>query len=291
MPVDLGKIPPQTWDNIAAVLLPTGWLDENFKNLTQTLLAWLNGDSSSLPDFSLDMTPLKQTLSSSKGALVILPLLQDIPICANGILSQFGKGGLVTCLPADQDLSLIAGQASALVAAQLPDQVSLQSDTLFTPDMRQSLEKARTTYKTTGLALTLGLRLALLLLALYALLQSASLRRLLRNLGWPFYAAGLSLLLLGGLLFITAQWGGGLLGAYLQQLFAASDPATSDLLVEVLRTISGMVQAPLLIYGLGFLAAAVVVQLLAFALGKLAPDRPAVPVETRRPQGIRKQFR
>ena len=47
----------------------------------------------------------------------------------------------------------------------------------------------------------------------------------------------------------------------------------------------------LLTCGLILLASAAVVQILAFALGKLAANRQAVAVETRRPQGIRKQFR
>ena len=290
--IDWQKYPPQTWDNIAAVLLPAGWLDANYNRLVQTLLAWMNGDNSALPSFSLDLTPLKKTLSGSNGALVILPLLQDIPICAQGEVSQFGLGGVINCLPTDQDLSLIAGQVSALVAMQFPDQVSLQSDALLSPAMQQSLENVRTAYKTTGLALTLGLRLALLLLAIYALLQSASLPRLLRNLGWPLYAAGLALLLLLGFLYLGTQWGAGLLGASLQPI-SGLQTGLSDLLPDILRVMSGIVQTRLLAYGLGLLAAAVVVQILAFALVKLGPGgRPAAaPAESGHSQGIRKQFR
>ena len=67
MVVDLQKYPPQTWDNIAAVLLPTDWLDSNYNHIVQTLLVWLNSDNSALPTFSLDLSPLKKILLSSKG--------------------------------------------------------------------------------------------------------------------------------------------------------------------------------------------------------------------------------
>jgi hypothetical protein len=152
------------------------------------------------------------------------------------------------------------------------------------------MEKVRSIYKAAGLALTLGLRLSLLLLGLYVLLQSASLRRLLRSLGWPLYAAGLVMLLLTGILYMGAQWGLNLLAP--ASLFD-QQPGLRALLIDLAQTAGALLQSRLLVAELILLAAGVIAQLFAFGVGRWQVYRQAqaIPVDTSRPQAIKKQFR
>jgi hypothetical protein len=91
MPIDVSQIPPQTWDNIAAVILPNEWLNTSFNYLTHTLLAWLKDPKGGPLVLNLDLTTIKQTLASDKGALAIMPLLQTAPPCIAGEQPQIGQ--------------------------------------------------------------------------------------------------------------------------------------------------------------------------------------------------------
>jgi hypothetical protein len=128
--IDASQISPQAWDNIAVVLLPEGWLDSSFKSLTGSVLTWFNAPSGSPLELRLDLIPLKTALKGDKGALAILPLLQNTPACSAGQQPEIGQGGFISCLPEGQDLTIIAGQAALIVAAMLPDEISLQSGTI-----------------------------------------------------------------------------------------------------------------------------------------------------------------
>jgi hypothetical protein len=288
--IDASQLPPQTWDNIAAALLPEDWLASNFKNLTGSLLAWLNTQQDTELELRLDLIPIKTALRSEKGILAILPLLQNTPACTAGQQAQIGEGGLISCLPEGQDLALFASQAANIVAAMLPDEIALQSEAYIQPQTLRSLATVRTYFRTAGAALVLAVRVSLLLLDLYALLQSATLRRMLTGLGWPFYAAAIVVILLVGILYAVIQWGFEL---WVPVNLFSQQPALRPLLIDLARSVGAMLQSRLLVSALILLTAGLVCQLLAFGVKRwqVYQQAKAAPVETQRPQSIKKQFR
>jgi hypothetical protein len=136
----------------------------------------------------------------------MLPLLQNAPDCPAGDtqVTYFGDG-VISCLPPGYNLSYFAGAVAGLIAESTPAQIRL-NDYLSAP-LLANLEKTRQGLWALRSAATFGQRLSLLLLALYALLYSSGLLRLLRALPRPLYAAAiLSLLLIAALKGLLA-WG------------------------------------------------------------------------------------
>jgi len=291
----LQDYPLNTWEGVAEVLLPEEWVQENLYSIVDTAIDWLLGEQSGLPNFTLDLSPVLSALQGDQGALAILPLLQDIPACpADSSGAQILVGDLMNCLPENKDLTGYAAVISSLIAKTLPAEVSLatlEAMQLVSSHTYQSAEKIRSGVRGTESLVQLGFRLALLLLSLYALLNSPSPRRVFRTLAWPLYAAGgLSLVvLIGWQLF--ADLG---LGLAITGLLPGTKLEVQSLLADVLRFISGSIAQEWLVWIAALFGLAILIQALTFVATKViqaVKDRRKGEEEVQGQPRLRKQFR
>ncbi|MGH2538710.1 MAG: hypothetical protein ACRDHL_15075 [Candidatus Promineifilaceae bacterium] len=197
----LAGLPASAWEAAAGSLLPDEWLNDSLHTALEALYAWLDVPAAPLPDLSLDVRPLQAALRDQRGVVATLALLQNTPRCPAGT-TEFTilSADLVSCLPEQADITEIAGRVALALAGSLPPSVSLadlEAAGLVSDDVLAAAQAARAKYHWLDSALDDALRLALLLLCLYALLYSAGPRQLLRALPRPlFFAAALSSLLL-----------------------------------------------------------------------------------------------
>jgi hypothetical protein len=291
----LENYPLNTWEGVAEVLLPTEWVQQNLYTVVDTTIGWMKGEQSGLPDFTLDLSPVLSSLQGDQGALAILPLLQNIPACpADSSDAQVMVGDLMSCLPGNKDLTGYASVISSLIAKTLPAEISLsnlESMHLVSSQTYQSLEKVRSAVRGTQSLVQLGLRLSLLLLSLYALLNSPAPRRVFRTLAWPLYAAGgLSLvMLIGWQLFSDLG-----LGLAITGLFPGTKLEEQALLADMLRFISGSIVRDWLVWIAALIGLAVLIQVLTFVVTKaiqVLKDRRKVEEPAQGPTRLRKQFR
>lgn len=289
----LEDYPRQTWQGVAEVILPTHWVYENLTHIVDSSLDWLHNPRATLPQVSLDLSPVIVTLRGPQGALSVLPLMQSIPICGDDVREiEFMTDQLMTCLPEGRDLTRYGAIIAASVVSGLPEQVSietLQSAGLIKEDVYLLLSKIRAAQQVMNGALSFGFRLALFFLCLFALLQSPAWKRVASTLPRPFYAAaGFSLLLLVAW-YIFLQWG---LGLAVTVGLSALELETQVLLVDFVRALSRILTTTWLRWILILLGAGLLLQILAFGLKKWEQHRQAMsaPLAPHRQQ-VRKQFR
>jgi hypothetical protein len=291
----LKDYPLSIWEGVAEVLLPIGWLEENMHSSLGQAFSWLKGQEQELPNFRLDLSPVRGSLQGERGALAILPLLQGIPICPEGTGSvSLMSGGLMSCLPRDKDLTGFAGMISQIVAQALPAEISLatlEAGDLVNDQTYRAAEKARLGLQALDQLVVFGLGLSLLLLCLYALLNSPSPARVAGSLPWPLYAAGgLSLLLLiGWQIFVDVG-----LGLAMTGLLSATALETQALLSDMLGFLSQGVVREWLPWIAALFGAAILLQLLVFAANRLIKrfrirGTASEPIQSQ--PRLRKQFR
>lgn len=287
------EFPLRTWETVAQVILPVDWLDANLHATAEAVLDWLDDAQSPAPDLTLDLSPVIETLRGPQGSLAILPLLQSVPPCTADV-TEFTVlgGGLVSCLPRNQDLTVIAQRIASAIADYLPKEVSvtsLQEAGIVRPETIQAMGQVRARIRALDAALILGVRLSLLILSLCALLQSSSLRRLLKALAVPLYAAGgLSLLLLG-IVHAFLRWGLGIAVTTSLPLLSLEAQA---LLADSVRTLGRIVEGQWLYWSASLVGAALLAHMLSYGLNKVQRRLTREPVEQpRQRQRIRKQFR
>jgi hypothetical protein len=231
------EIPLETWEKIARSILPSDWLRENLDLIIRSILAWVEVESASFPEITLELSPLIQELRSPKGSMAILPIIQQIPPCPpdENPSATVGQNEIPPCISENSNIIVMAEYTAQMVAISLPEQIStssLQSMGLIDPGILSGVQKLHAGMIAAQATRILGLRTALLLLALYALMYTSSPASLLRSLALPMYLAGfmLALFLVGGYVFIQVGW-----VSQLVTLFAGLDIHFQAVLADVIR--------------------------------------------------------
>jgi hypothetical protein len=222
---------------IARSILPSDWLRENLDLIIRSILAWVEVESASFPEITLELSPLIQELRSPKGSMAILPIIQQIPPCPpdENPSATVGQNEIPPCISENSNIIVMAEYTAQMVAISLPEQIStssLQSMGLIDPGILSGVQKLHAGMIAAQATRILGLRTALLLLALYALMYTSSPASLLRSLALPMYLAGfmLALFLVGGYVFIQVGW-----VSQLVTLFAGLDIHFQAVLADVIR--------------------------------------------------------
>jgi hypothetical protein len=289
----LEKYQLTTWETVAAVIIPEEWLESHLNDAIASLFVWLDDPELQVPDYVVDLIPIKEVLHSPVGAMAILPLLQEFPICESDIdeIIIFGDS-LITCIPKDRDTTSIAQKIAGTVAESLQDKISttsLQQAGLVQIESIQTLLQIRAGKSIIHDGLELGLRFSILLFGLYAVFQSSSPKHLLKSLSLPLYITGGILLLLYGVLYFFLETG---LELTIRNLFPYLTLEVQNLSVEILYTLGKQIGVKWMIPSLYLIVIAVSFQLLYLgwtrisARGKIETHE--IP-EVR--QRIRKRFR
>lgn len=214
-PAYLNGISAQVWENALERLLTDEWVATHLHMAVDDWFIWLATTGSLPPNLRLDLTPIHQSLNGPRSALIVLPMLQGVPACATPSTPvTFLEDTLLSCLPSNQDATLLAQEIATAFANRLPSEASLptlhqsgsiQSDTIqFLYQLRQGKEVLDKLF-------ILGTRLSLLILSLYALLHASSVKNMLAALPRPFYFAGSLSLLLWLVGQITLAYGANLI--------------------------------------------------------------------------------
>jgi hypothetical protein len=266
----LKAYPIQNWERMAEILLPVNWVEASLVNITEATLHWIENPESQTPEFSIDLSPVIMILRSPKGALAVLPLLQNVPACPPDVteITFFGDN-LVSCLQEQQDITSIGQQIANSISDTLVEEVTfstLQQDNLLTPETTQSLLKVKAGLSASEVGLSLAVRLSLSILSLYALLHSSSMKNLLTALPIPFYVAGIfSLLLLGiykGFLLFGLSW-------VISGTFPLFNPEVRNLIDDFIQALSGRIISTWLFGSILLVTFAFILSILSFSVGKI----------------------
>lgn len=259
----------EVWDSVADVILDVDWLDLNLRRITDSLVGWLLGDDSSLPDIRLDLTSPKLQLLSPQGSMAMLPLLQTTPLCPEGITEIIILvGGLVSCLPENADITGYAQNISTTIAGYVPDKFSLAELSSYDSTFASTIEKAETVhlqYRAIQVIASLFLRFSLVFLSLYTLLHSSSLEQVIQSLARPIYWSI-------GILFFTFGGAYAFLQFGVDLIMTSSFPMLSNqlrnLLLDTIDILGGMIVRDWLLWVVYFIIAAIILQLIKFIYSK-----------------------
>jgi hypothetical protein len=122
---ELSALSGETWNAIAAELIPADWLNAQLHLAVDGGFAWMQDDAP-LPDTALDLNPLLERLGSGSGTLALVPVLNDTPTC-DAIERVNGEGVFASCLPAGANVEGLARQTAHRLTRLLPARASLAS--------------------------------------------------------------------------------------------------------------------------------------------------------------------
>lgn len=207
----LKDYPLQVWEDVAEVILPDDWIATNADQLSKEFVIWLTDDKVLLPEFTIDLNEPLQELRGPSGALAILPLLENVPECSPGTrtITLMQNGELVSCLPAQNNLTDIAQTNAQIIASMLSTSISTESldqAGIITPELFINLTRVRLIYRALTDFTVLSIRLSVLFLSLYLLLNAFGGKPSWRRLPWIFMVTSLLVMLAGGLLWIMVSW-------------------------------------------------------------------------------------
>jgi hypothetical protein len=207
----LKDYPLQVWEDVAGVILPENWIATNADQLSKDFVNWLTDDKVLLPEFTIDLNEPLQELRGPSGALAILPLLENVPECSpdTHTITLMKNGELVSCLPLQNNLTDIAQTNAQIIASVLPTSIStasLDQAGIITPELFIDLTRVRLIYKALTDFTVLSVRLSLLFLGLYLLLNISGGKLSWRRLPWIFLVTSLLTILAGGFLWVMVSW-------------------------------------------------------------------------------------
>ena len=283
----------ETWDSVADALIPSVWLEENLILIVSSIVEWLNDPEVKYPQLEIDMSPVIGILQSPQGSLAVIPLLQGTKPCAPDISEIVFLGdNLISCLPSNGNIASYGDKIALILADNIVPIISFQTleqTGLITPPFIQTIGTIRNSYNTLTLALSLGIKISVLLFFLYALLWSNSPRKLITKLPWPLYAAGGFSLVLLGLLFIFFQF-------WIDNAIRIAIPLLAieyhSLLIDILEVLSGGIKKQWLVWSIYLIVAGLLIHILIFSYDWVKNRRtPEIEPEGRRRHRIRKQYR
>ena len=281
-------IPARDWDMAFDNILPQAWVDQVIHAMVTSTLEWIADSSRPLPDVTVDLTPVKEGVQSSNGALAILQLLQNAPTCltARNSITLWGED-IITCLPPANNLVYYSRLFAIGIVNGMANQEPISR--LLSFNAQAIFSKVRAAIDVYTLALRTFDRLILLLLCLYLLLNSITLRRLLSSLKWPFYlAGGASLLILGARLAVVILDQ----NLMVRLLPVGLQTETQSLLVDVIASITGLLSQHWLPWAVGLILIGLAFHGLEIAVGRIAGRlNGQSQAMAERPLRIRGQFR
>lgn len=192
----------RVWESVADAVIDHEWLRSNVDYVAREFFAWFSESETPMPEITIDLRPVNSVLRSPQGALAILPLLGSAQPCAASVSEvSIMSGSLIDCVPDGLDLAVVGMRISERIADYMPAEIALQDLTaseMIRPSTIEAIERVRVQVRAAERGVSLTFRVAILALCLYALLNSASVMRLLQSLRLPLYmASGLTLILLG----------------------------------------------------------------------------------------------
>jgi hypothetical protein len=289
----LREIPLETWEKIARSILPREWVDENIRVVLQAILGWIKTDETDLPNITLELGQIIQVLDSPKGSLAILPIIQQLPACPPGYRSSTANMPvLAPCLSEEFNIVMMAEITAEVAANSLPERVttsSLQRMGLIDPGIISSIKNIHTGIGIAESINIFGIRLCLLFLALYALINSGSLRSMVRSLPLPVYLSGICLLLLIGAGYGLQQFGG---PALTLDLSKGLDIQIQALLADIIRDSGYLFLRQLIAWSILLLIIGLFFSIAIFGIDRWKNLRAVRKNSgTKQPLRIRKQFR
>jgi hypothetical protein len=289
----LRDIPLETWEKIASSILPHEWVEENIRVVVQAILGWIKTDETDLPNITLELGQLIQVLDSPKGSLAILPIIQQLPACPPGYKpSTANTPAIAPCLSEEFNIVMMANTTAEVAANSLPDRVttsSLEGMGLIDPVIISSIRKIHTGLHLAESTKIFGGRLSLLFLALYALMNSGSLRSLARTLPLPVFLSGICLILFIGAGYGFLQFEGAALTLGLSRDL---DIQIQALLADIVRDSGYLFLRHLIAWGVLLLMAGLILSIAIIGIERWKNFR-AVRRNSgkKQPVRIRKQFR
>ena len=262
----LNRVPQEGWQAMVEMLLPEPWVEKTVNDGVQAMVTWMQNENQALPEIMIDLTPIKDNLRSQQGVNAVLLLAQYLPTCtwSESLLDLF-KLATLQCVPKGADLTPVATLIADTFADLFPSQIIISTSsqaTMLSPIAFIGF-KLHSAYQLYKAVLPLGLSLSLLFLSVYGLLNSVSLRRLLRASPWPFYAAGILTITLVFLGYLISR-------PFLAWAFSRLAPQggvdISVLLVNGFLSIGGAIGRPLLWWGIGILSAGILLHLLSLTI-------------------------
>jgi hypothetical protein len=289
----LREIPLETWEKIARSILPREWVEENIRVVLQAILGWIKTDETDLPNITLELGQIIQVLDSPKGSLAILPIIQQLPACPPGYRSSTANMPvLAPCLSEEFNIVMMAEITAEVAANSLPERVttsSLQRMGLIDPGIISSIKNIHTGIRIAESINIFGIRLCLLFLALYALINSGSLRSMVRSLPLPVYLSGICLLLLIGAGYGLQQFGG---PALTLDLSKGLDIQIQALLADIIRDSGYLFLRQLIAWSILLLIIGLFFSIAIFGIDRWKNLRAVRKNSgTKQPLLIRKQFR
>ena len=195
----------EDWQTIIGLLMPAPWLKQQMQDNLDSFFEWVEGPEIR-PRLALDLTEFKRRLRGQEGREVVEVVVSSWPTCSESEMEQMQRvlmlgsevaGPLPTCQPASsleyQALIEGLGQAIALTADELPDQVSLNQalSRSISPEETASWLTAKLVIRVVRRVAYLIFLLPLVILLLIEIVVVRSLRSLLKWFGWALFLGGL----------------------------------------------------------------------------------------------------
>ena len=130
----LPDLPPEALDEIAAVLLPEGWLQEQVRQNVQAFYAWIDSEDP-VPRLELDLAPLRNALMAGGAQRLMRVSLEVLPPCTpeqtRALFAAIAGGGqqeLPVCQPPPELQPTFLEVGTRMIrdqAANLPDSLPL----------------------------------------------------------------------------------------------------------------------------------------------------------------------
>jgi len=200
-----------TWKNVAEIIFPTEWVKDTVDNIINSLWEWLNSPEDTLPNISINLSSPVDILRSRQGTLAFLPLLQDLPNCANiDLTTQIYQKGIPDCIPYKSNYievsQLIAVNFSYTIIENINFEI-LESQGYINKKSISEMNKFHTIYSGIISTRYYSIFITIIFFILYCLLTLIHSRKDLRTLMTPILIASLILLALFGFFWAFIRWG------------------------------------------------------------------------------------
>jgi hypothetical protein len=236
----------EDWEVSIASLLPPEELKVLSEGTIDSLFSYLNNETDSVV---IPLEPIKRQLAGPQGAAVVMSIIQAQPECTAQQLLQIGlglfTGDIALCRPPEEMMGfftpLIESQIQSISTA-MPNEITVLSNTAS-----GTAEDPRLKLNTTRAWMSVSPILPLLFLAGILILAVRSFADWLKWWGWPFFATGLSVIL------ITLV-GSPILALVIRGVIASQigsmSPILASTLLEMVSAVSFEIMTPIAVQGL-----------------------------------------
>lgn len=207
----LHELPLDTWESVAEIIFPAGWIQETTDSIIDSFWTWLNNPTTNLPEISINLSQPLNILRSQQGALAVLPILQNIPFCKNEIFSlDIFSNELPECLPANinyvETSQMIAMSFSNSIIEEV-DLTVLNSQGYISQNTIKTIYDIQNIYSTMTKSRIYALVLSVLLFLIYCGLKLKQSTKMVSSIFLPLILAGLFSFFLIFIVWAFMHWG------------------------------------------------------------------------------------